>query len=74
MDMKINVSSFDELAEANKNMKNLNKQGGNIHIGSNEDDLSPFSQYMEQNQFLEYSLHEIVTMSRKENESIQDEQ
>lgn len=74
MDMKINVSSFDELAEANKNMKNLNKQGGNIHIGSNGDDLSPFSQYMEQNQFLEYSLHEIVTMSRKENESIQDEQ
>ena len=29
---------------------------------------------MEQNQFLEYSLHEIVTMSRKENESIQGEQ
>ena len=38
---------------------------------SNEEDfgdLSPFSQYMEQNQFLEYSLHEIVTMSRKEND------
>ena len=55
-----------QLAGIDSDSQNFeNKQDDSIR--NENDDMSPFSQYMEQNQFLEFSLHEIVAMSRKEN-------